>query len=99
MHWKTEIVNGNKVTFCKQEGRAIEYMASRGVDGNFSVNTHNGVFNDVRYVGEFENYREVDRFADEIHLDIPVVCHVAHNAPTEYVLLIEKESYYIRVVE
>ena len=108
MNWTKENINGTEVTFCKYETQygkntGIEYLATENEDGTFHIPTHKKTFKNVHYMGEFDNYREADEFADwavkggkEI---FPYVCHVAHNEDNAYILYPSKTepSIYIRV--
>ena len=92
--------NGTEVKYYKYDTQhgpdtGIEYLAVREPDGSFTVATHDGDFKKVPYVGEYDNYRDMD--AEAQYLEAPYVCHVAHNSENAYVLMVEGGSYYIRV--
>ena len=92
--------NGTEVKYYKYADQygadtGIEYLAVREPDGSFTVATHEGDFNNVPYVGEYDNYRKMD--ADAKYHKAPYVCHVAHNVANAYVLIAQNRSYYIRV--
>lgn len=105
MQWQTEIINGNQVTFFRYDdpsgkNSGIEYLATRDENGKFHVNTHDGCYKNVPFVGNFKNYREMDTYFDRyVHLGVPIVCHVSHNAPNAYVLMLPNGSHYIRIEE
>ena len=103
MHWQTEIIDGVQVTFCRYETQygpysGIEYLGKMNEDGTFTVATHDKVFENVPYMGEFDNYRDSDSFADGQPADcFPYMAHVRHNDENAYILYTEKSSIYIRV--
>jgi len=101
MQWKvSRNHNRTEVKYFKYDTQygpdtGIEYLAVREPDGTFSVATFDGDFKKVPYVGEYDNYREMDSMAQ--HLTKPFVCRVAHNDDDAYVLFTNTGDYYIRV--
>jgi len=65
-------------------------------DNSFNVNGYDASF---PYVGEYDNYREMDAAAEHMLNQYPngYVCHVAHNKSNEYVLMQRIGSRYIIV--
>jgi len=109
LQWITQEINGRQVTFCDYEfdyasgekGQGTEYLATRNSDGTFTVATRDAFYENVPSMGEFDNYREMDEFADFLFSvrgeTQPYVCHVNHNDNNAYVLMAPKKSYYIRI--
>lgn len=92
--------NGTEVKYYKYADHygpnsGIEYLATCEPDGSFTVATHDGDFNKVRYAGEYRDYRKVDEAAK--YAELPFVCHIAHNAEKAYMLVTKTGYYYIRV--
>ena len=75
---------------------AKEIPAVRYADGTFTVKGHGNNIH-FEYVGEYANYREMDEDAKYMLVSHPMgyVCHVAHNLPEQYVLMLPKGSEYI----
>lgn len=101
MDWVTEIINGIPVTYYRYDITGIEYKATQNPDGSFNVATHEGSFKKVPYVGEVDNYRDMDVYAAGHNWEsIPnYVCHVKHNEHNAYVLWAKGKYYYIRIDE
>jgi len=70
--------------------------ATINLDGTFKVH---GI--DYVFVGEYDNYREMDYEAGAMLRVHPkgYVCHVETNKPNEYVLILPKGSEYLIVNE
>lgn len=115
-NWIKEIIDDREITFFRyrtQTGNldGIEYFATTNPDGTFNIDTHEAamcnipVYRNIPYAGEFENYREMDEYADWLentHQDGEgFVCHVAHNAEHDYVFFTPGcgRSYYISTQE
>lgn len=81
--------------------RSKEYFAVRNADGTFDIPTHDEYIKGVPYIGTFDNYREMDTYADKHVHEYPkgYVCHVDHNAPNAFVYQSAKCDWYIRLEE
>ena len=105
MDWITETVKGNEVVFYRYDTKSgpdtgIEYKATRTISGDkFTIATHDGKFENVPFLCDFDNYREMDMVAAVTNWELTpaFVCHVAHNEENAYVLWAKGKSYYIRV--
>ena len=68
--------------------------AHRNSDGSIEVY---GIWGTFPYIGNYANYRKMDEAARDMLRLHPMgyVCHVDHNKPEEYVLMLPKGSEYI----
>lgn len=80
------------------------YQATRNSDGSFNIpNTPLGDFKNIPYIGEYENYREMDKDAAEFmrkeYAATGYVCRVEHNKENEFVFFypmgLERQDEYI----
>lgn len=103
INWQTETINNTQVTFSRyadQYGKhaGIEYLAKKNGDGTFTVPTHDGLYENVPYIGEFAHYEQADKYADDFGKGRTYVCQVAHDDKDAYILYLPgNRSIYIRI--
>lgn len=79
------------------------YQAVRNPNGTFDIpNSPLGDFKNIPYIGEYENYREMDsdaEFQRKIYAETGYVCRVEHNKENEFVFFYpmgaERQDEYI----
>lgn len=101
MLYKSKIINGVRVNLINL-GKLIliEYPAKRDANNRFQIVTHNEKYKDVPFIGDFEDFTEVEEFAEWMkYKKIKVyVCHIMDYDENSYILcdLSKEISYYIR---
>lgn len=79
------------------------YKAVKNADGTFNIlDTSEGSFENVPYIGLYDNYREMDAEAElmrKIYAETGYVCRASHDKENEYVffypLPVGKKDEYI----